>query len=61
MRMKECPRRESFAADSVGAHVMLMVRGECLPVRGSGTMKWIYQYDLCGCGQVEIEEYVYSI
>ena len=37
---------------------MLMVRGECLPVRGSGTIKWKYYDDLCGCGQVETEEHV---
>ena len=41
--MKECSRRESFADGSVGAKVRLMVRG-------SGTMKWKYQDDLCGCG-----------
>ena len=37
---------------------MLIVRGGCLPVRGSETMKWKYQDDLCGCGQVETEEHV---
>ena len=26
-------------------------------VYGSGTMKWKYQDDLCGCGQVETEEH----
>ena len=36
----------------------MMVRGGCLPVRGSKTMKWKYQDDLCGCGQVETEEHV---
>ena len=55
MMMKECPRRESFSDGSVGAKVRMMVRGGCLPVRGSGTMRCRYQDDLCGCGQVETE------
>ena len=58
MRLKECPRRESFSGDSVGAKVRLMVRGGCLPVRGSDTINWKYQDALCGCGQVETEEHV---
>ena len=56
--MEECARRESFAGGSVGAKVRLMGRGGCLPVRGSGTMKWKYQVDLSGCGQVETDEHV---
>ena len=38
--MKECPRRESFADGSIGAQIRIMVEGGCLPVRGSGTIKW---------------------
>ena len=30
----------------------------CLPVRWSETMKWKYQDDMCGCGQMETEEHV---
>ena len=56
--MKECPIRESFADDSVGTKLMLMVSGGCLLVRGSGTMKWKYQDDLRGCGHVETEKHV---
>ena len=59
VRMKECPRRKSFADGGVGAKVRLMVREGCLPVRGSGTMKWKYQNDLCGCGQEESKSMYY--
>ena len=55
VRMKECPRRDSFAYGSVGAKVRMMVRGGCLPVRGSGTIKWKYQDYICGCGPVETD------
>ena len=41
-----------------GAKVRMLVRGGCLPVRGSETMKWKYQDDLCGCGQAETGEHV---
>ena len=42
VQMKESPRNESFADGSVGARVRLMVRGGCLPVRGSERMTWKY-------------------
>ena len=42
---------------SVCAKERLIVRGGCLPSRGSETMEWKYQDDLCGCGQVETEEH----
>ena len=42
VKMKECPRNESFADGNVGAGVRLMVRGGCLPVRGSDRMTWKY-------------------
>ena len=29
-----------------------MVRGGCLPVRGSESMTWKYEYDKCRCGPV---------
>ena len=45
--MKECPRNEGFAGGNVGAGVRLMVRGGCLPVRGSERMTWKYDYDKC--------------
>ena len=38
VQMKECPRNESFADGKVGVGVRLMVRGGCLPVRGSDRM-----------------------
>ena len=47
--MKECPRNESFADGNVGAGVRLMVRGGCLPVRGSDMMAWKYDDDKCRC------------
>ena len=39
----------------VGARLRLMVRGGCLPVRGSERMAWKYDDDCCGCVQVETE------
>ena len=36
----------------------LMVRGGCLPVRGSKGMEWKYYDDLCVCGTKETEIYV---
>ena len=35
-----------------------MVRGGCLPVSWSETIKWKYQDDLYGCRQVETEEHI---
>ena len=48
VQMKESPRNESFADGSVGARDRMMVRGGCLPVRGSERMTW--KYDDCRCG-----------
>ena len=36
----------------------LMVRGGCLPVRGSKGMEWKYDDDLCVCGTKETEIHV---
>ena len=52
VRMKERP---SFTDGSVGARVQLMVRGGCLPVRGSERMTWKYDDCMCGGGLVETE------
>ena len=35
-----------------------MVRGGCLPMRGSDWMKWKYNNDKCRYGLVEIEKHV---
>ena len=35
-----------------------MVRGGCLPVRGSERMAWKYDDDKCRCGLVETEKHV---
>ena len=35
-----------------------MVRGGCLPVRGSDRMTWKYDYDKFRCGLVETEKHV---
>ena len=48
----------SFADGNVGARVRLMVRGGCLPVRGSDRMTWKYDDDKCRCGLVETEKHV---
>ena len=43
---------------SMGARVRIMVRGGCLPVRGSKGMEWKYDDDLCVCGTRETEIHV---
>ena len=55
VQMKECPRNEGFTDGKVGARVKLMVRGGCLPVRGSDRMTWKYD-DKCRCGLVKTEK-----
>ena len=57
VQMKECPRNERFTDGNVAA-VRLMVRGGCLPVRGSDRMTWKYDDDKCRCGLVETEKHV---
>ena len=42
VQMKRCPENESFADRSAGASIRLMMRGGCLPVRGSERMAWKY-------------------
>ena len=39
VHMKSQPNNEKYANGSVGARVRLMVRGGCLPVRGSNEME----------------------
>ena len=39
VHMKSQPKNEKYANGSVGARVRLMVRGGCLPVRGSNGME----------------------
>ena len=56
--MKSQPKNEKYANGSVGARVRLMVRGGCLPVRGSKGMDWKYDDDLCVCGTKETEIHV---
>ena len=58
VRMKESPRNESFADGGVGVRVRLMVRGGCLPIRGSERMTWKYDDCRCGCGLVDTEIHV---
>ena len=55
VHMKSQPKNEKYANGSVGASVRirLMVRGGCLPVRGSKGMEWKYDDDLCVCGTKE--------
>ena len=42
---------------SVGAIVRMMVKGGCLPVRGSTRMSWKYDDMRCMCGDVESEKH----
>ena len=53
VHMKSQPKNEKYANGSVGARVRLMVRGGCLPVRGSKVIEWKYDDDLCVCGTKE--------
>ena len=56
--MKSQPKNEKYANGSVGARVRLMVRGGCLPPRGSKGMEWEYDDDLCVSGTKETEIHV---
>ena len=56
--MKSQPKNEKYANGSVGVSVRLMVRGGCLPVRGSKGMEWKYDDDLCVCGTKKTEIHV---
>ena len=49
VHMKSQPRNEKYANGSVGARVRLLVRGGCVPVRGSKGMEWKYDDDFCVC------------
>ena len=49
VHMKTQPKNEKYAHGSVGARMRFMVRGGCLPVRGSKGMEWKYDDDLCVC------------
>ena len=46
---------------SVGARVILMVRGGCPPVRGYKGMEWKYDDDLSLCGINETDIHVFSV
>ena len=56
VHMKSQPKNEKYANDSVGAR--LMVRGGCLPARGSKGVEWKYDDDLCVWGTKETEMHV---
>ena len=58
VHMKRQPKNDKYANGSVGARVRLMVRGGCLPVRGSKAMEWKYDDDLCVCRTKETEIHV---
>ena len=59
VHMKSQPKNEKYANGSVGGRVRLMVRGGCLPVRGSKGMDWKYDDYLCVCGTKETEIHVF--
>ena len=46
LQMKSQPTNEKYANVSVVARVRLIVRGGCLPVRGSKGMVWKYDDDM---------------
>ena len=47
---KQLPMIEKYVDGSVGAMVRMMVRGDCLPVRGNTRMSWKYGDEHCVCG-----------
>ena len=49
---------EKYVDGGVGAMVRMMVRGGCLPVRGSTWISWMYDDMRCVCGDVESENHV---
>ena len=59
VNMNSQPKYEKYANGSVGARLRLMVRGACLPVRGSKGMEWKYVDDLCVWGTKETEIHVH--
>ena len=44
---------KKYVDGNVGAMVIMMVRGGCLPVRGNTRMSWKYDDEHCVCGEVE--------
>ena len=38
--------------------VIMMVRGNCLPVMGNTRMSWKYNDEHCVCGEVDSEEHL---
>ena len=46
---------ENYVDGTVGAMVRMLVRGGCLPVRGSTRMSWQYDDIHCVCGDVELD------
>ena len=50
-------KKGKFCRWKCGAGVRLMVRGGCLPVRGSERMPWKYEDYRCMCGLVETERH----
>ena len=36
----------------------MIIRGECLPLRGNEHMKWKYKNDKCVCGMIETEAHL---
>ena len=48
VHIKSQPKNEKCANGSEGARLRLMVRGGCLPVRGSKGMTWKYDYVCVG-------------
>ena len=46
---KQCPMNEKCVDGSVGAMVRMMMRGRCLPLRGSTRMSWKYDDIHCVC------------
>ena len=53
VHMKSQPKHEKYTKGRVEAIVRLMVRGGCLPVRGSEGLEWKYNDDLYVCGTKE--------
>ena len=53
--MKSQSKHEKSAIGSVGARVKLMVKGCCMPARGSKGLEWKYDNNWCMCVTKETE------
>ena len=59
LKVKSQPKNKKYGNGSVGARVILIVRGRCMPVRSSKGTEWKCDDDLCACGTKETDIHVF--